>query len=379
MDNNLEKVRKVLLNPGPVTSTDGIRNALLCDDICPKEQEFIDLMLQLRQKLCKVVNADFNDYDAVLFCSSGTLILESVIASMVDENKKVLMVENGTYAKKAMNIPKAYNLGIVHHEVDILEPVKPQDIERLLIENPDVSLVYVTHQETGTGLLNPIRKIGEVCHKHGVMLAVDAISTYGLIPIDMEKDHVDFVMSGAQKGLYAMTGISFVIGKRKLIEASESYPMRTFYAHLYSQYHILNKTGDMRFTPPVQLVYAAVVAVDELLEEGVIERSQRTRRVWDRIREHGQRLGFRETLDPDKSAKLVVAFDYPDGIDFNFKHFHDFLFDHHYTIFPFQTGKPNTFRVGAIGAIDENDIDNFFELVEKYWHQQGYQFPVAYK
>lgn len=126
-------------------------------------------------------------------------------------------------------------------------------------------------------------------------------------------------------------------------------------------------------------MYAAVVAVDELLEEGVIERSQRTRRVWDRIREHGQRLGFRETLDPDKSAKLVVAFDYPDGIDFNFKHFHDFLFENHYTIFPFQTGKPNTFRVGAIGAIDENDIDNFFKLVEKYWEQQGYQFPVAYQ
>ena len=379
MENNLEKVRKVLLNPGPVTSTEGIRNALLCDDICPKEQEFIDLMLELRQKLCQVVNADFKEYDAVLFCSSGTLILESVIASMVDEDKKVLMVENGTYAKKAMNIPKAYNIGIVHHEVDILEPVKAEDIERLIVENPDISLVYVTHQETGTGLLNPIKEIGEVCHKHNVMLAVDAISTYGLIPIDMEKDHVDFVMSGAQKGLYAMTGISFVIGKRKRIEASESYPMRLFYGHLYSQYHILNKTGDMRFTPPVQLVYAAVVAVDELLEEGVIERSQRTRRVWDRIREHGQRLGFRETLDPDKSAKLVVAFDYPEGIDFNFKHFHDFLFENHYTIFPFQTGKPNTFRVGAIGAIDENDIDNFFKLVEKYWEQQGYQFPVAYQ
>lgn len=378
MENKM-KQRKILLNPGPVTSNDRIRNALLAEDICPKEDEFIDLMSDLRRKLCQVVKADFNEYDAVLFCSSGTLMQEVALTSLLDNNKKLLMIENGTYAGKAMNIPKAYKLDMVHLKSDILKPVDVNEVKRLLEENPEIGLVYITHQETGTGLLNPIREIGELAHEHGAMMVVDAISTYGLLPIDMEKDNVDFLLSGAQKGLYAMTGISFIIGKRSLIEASKDFPVRTFYAHLYSQYNILNTTGDMRFTPPVQLIYAASEAVDQLLEETIEGRHQKTLAVHQRILDHVHRLGFRESLPLEYSARLVVALDYPDGIDFRFRHFHDFLYSKGYTIFPFATGKPNSFRVGAIGDIEPSDIDDFFKLVEEYWHQEGYTFPVAYK
>lgn len=373
------KHKKVLLNPGPVSSTESIRQALMAEDICPKEDEFINLMKDVRKKLCEVVHADYHKYDAVLYCGSGTLVLEAVLVSMLPANKKVLMLENGTYAHKSMNIPKAYNLDYVHVEGDILEPLSVEKVKAALEADPEIALVYVTHHETGTGVLNPIREIGELAHQHGAMLMVDGVSSYGLLDIDMDKDHVDFLIAGAQKGLYAMTGLSFVIGKRELIEASKEHPMRLFYAHLYSQYNILNTTGDMRFTPPVQLVYAANQALDELLAEGVENRMKRTQALHDHIRKHVKRLGFRETLPVDYSGRLICALDYPDGVDFNFKHFHDYLYARDFTIFPFPTGKPKTFRVSAIGNINQADLDEFFKLIEDYWNEQGWSIPILYQ
>lgn len=138
-------------------------------------------------------------------------------------------------------------------------------LEKALSEDPSIKLVHIAHHETGTGLLNPIREIGEIAHRHGAVFTVDTTSTYAMRPIDIEKDNVDFCMASAQKGLMSMTGLSFVVGNRSIIEASKDYPKRSYYCNLWLQYDCFERTGQMHFTPPVQTIYATRQALKEYL------------------------------------------------------------------------------------------------------------------
>ena len=156
-------------------------------------------------------------------------------------------------------------------------------IEQVLKENNDIALVYTTHNETGTGILNPVREIGALVHRYGAVFVVDTTSTYAMRPIDIKKDNIDFCMASAQKGLMAMTGVSFVIGNKSIIERSKDYPKRSYYCNLYLQYDYFEKHGEMHFTPPVQTVYAMRQAIAEYFAEGEQEKWKRHTRVYDAL------------------------------------------------------------------------------------------------
>lgn len=157
-------------------------------------------------------------------------------------------------------------------------------IENILKENPDIALVHTTHNETSTGILNPIREIGALAHKYDAVFTVDTTSTYAMRPINIEEDNIDFCMASAQKGLMAFTSLSFVVGNKSIIETSKTYPKRSYYCNLYLQYDFFEKTGEMHFTPPVRTIYAAIQALKEYWNEG--EEAK-----WAR---HTRQLGFYE-------------------------------------------------------------------------------------
>ena len=162
MFENMSIKRNILLNPGPSTTTDTVKFAQIVPDICPREKEFGNLMKQLREDLVKVVHGDSDKYTAVLFCGSGTLNIDVCINSLLPEGKKVLIINNGAYSERAVEICKYY--GLPH--IDLKFPLNQKPdltlIEETLKSNPDVALVHTTHNETGTGLLNPVREIGTV-------------------------------------------------------------------------------------------------------------------------------------------------------------------------------------------------------------------------
>ena len=199
-------------------------------------------------------------------------------------------------------------------------------VERALRENPDVALVYATHNETGAGLLNPIRELGALAHACGAVFVTDTTSTYAMRPIDVEADNIDFCMASAQKGLMAMTGLSFVIGRRDIIEASKDYPRRSYYANLFRQYDCFERTGEMEFTPPVQTVYAAIQAMKEYWAEGEQAKWARHTRVMEAIRAGLDGLGFRETVRREWQAGLVAAVRNPDDPNWDFQRVHDYCY-----------------------------------------------------
>lgn len=354
--------RNILLNPGPATTTDTVKMAQVVPDICPREKEFAGLMKGLRSDLLKVVHAPADQYTAVLFCGSGTINIDICLNSLLPEGKKVLVVNNGAYNTRAVEVCQMYHLSHIDLKSSVFKQPDLALVEKTLQENDDIAMVYCCHHETGTGVLNPIREIGALAHKYGAIFVSDTTSSLGMIPLDVIKDNVDFCMASAQKGLMAMSGLSFIIGREDIIRASKNYPTRSYYTNLYLQYEYFEKTGEMHFTPPVQTIYATIQALKEYFAEGETEKFARHHRVYEAIHRGIDKLGLETVIDPKIESGLVVSVKYPDDENWDFEKVHDFCYEHGFTIYPGKISTSNTFRLCALGTIDEPDIVAFFKV-----------------
>lgn len=357
--------RNILLNPGPATTTDTVKMAQVVPDICPREQDFARLMKQLRSDLLKVVHAPEDQYTSVLFCGSGTINIDICINSLVPEGKKILVVNNGAYNTRAVEVCQMYHIPHINLQSSVYEQPDLSAVEQALKDNPDVAVVYCCHHETGTGVLNPIREIGALAHQYGAIFITDTTSTLGMIPLDVVNDNVDFCMASAQKGLMAMSGLSFIIGREDIIKASKHYPTRSYYCNLYLQYEYFEKTGEMHFTPPVQTIYATIQALKEYFAEGETAKFARHRRVFEAIHQGLDALGFQTAIDRRIESGLVVSVKYPDDPNWSFKQIHDYCYERGFTIYPGKISTTNTFRLCALGAIDVKDIENFFVVLKE--------------
>ena len=341
----MEIKRNILLNPGPSTTTDTVKMAQLVPDICPREREFASKMKGLRADLLRIVHADPAEYTSVLFCASGTISLDVCLNSLLPAGKKALIVNNGAYSTRAADICRYYGLPYIDMKFPIDRLPDLAAVEKALKDDPDIYIVYTTHNETGTGLLNPIRELGEIAHRYGAIFITDTTSSLAMRPIDVQKDNIDFCMASAQKGIMAMTGLSFIIGKKTEIEKSAEYPKRSYYCNLFRQYDYFEKTGEMHFTPPVQTVYAAIQGLKEYFEEGEEAKWARHTRVMNAIREGVDELGFREFLPREIQSGLVSAVLYPDDPNWDFGKVHDYCYERGYTIYPGKVAGSGMFRV----------------------------------
>ncbi len=374
----MEIRRNILLNPGPATTTDTVKLAQVVPDICPREKEFAARMADLREDLVRVVHGDPETYTAVLFCGSGTVCMDVCLNSLLPQGKKALVINNGAYSSRAVEICRYYDLPHMELKFPFDQRTDLNAVERTLRENPDIALVYTTHQETGTGLINPVRDIGALSHRYGAVFVVDTTSTYAMRPVSIGEENIDFCMASAQKGLMAMTGLSFVVGRRDLIEASHDYPRRSYYCNLWRQYDYFERTGEMEFTPPVQTVYAAIQAMREYWAEGEQAKWARHTRTFEAIHTGLDELGFREAIRRDWQAGLVVAVRNPDDPNWNFETVHDYCYARGFTIYPGKVGTAGTFRLCALGAIDAPDIEDFFRVFREALDECGVTVPVRY-
>lgn len=371
--------RNILLNPGPATTTDTVKRAQVVPDICPREKEFGSMMKGLREDLVRIVHGNPDKYTSVLFCGSGTLNIDVCINSLLPEGKKVLVVNNGAYSARAVEICEYYGLPHINLQFPVDQLPDLAVVEQTLKENPNIGLVHTTHNETGTGILNPIREIGALAHQYGATFTVDTTSTYAMRPIDIEKENIDFCMASAQKGLMAMTGLSFIVGNRAIIEASKDYPKRSYYCNLFLQYDFFERTGEMHFTPPVQTIYATIQALKEYFAEGEEAKWARHTRVFEAIHQGLEELGFRDVIKREWQAGLVVSAVYPDDENWDFEKVHDYCYERGFTIYPGKISTTNTFRLCALGAIDEQDIRDFFVVFREALEHNHITVPVIYK
>ena len=370
--------RNILLNPGPSTTTETVKAALIQGDICHREEEFATITRKVCEDLVKVVHGNVKDHAAVLFAGSGTINIDVALGSLVPADKKVLIINNGFYNSRAVDVCNYYSIPVVDIKFGVTELPDLAKVENALKNDPDIAVVYMAHQETGTGLCNPIREAGALAHKYNAIFISDTTSTYGLLPIDIEKDNIDFCMASSQKGMNAFTGVSYLIGKRSEIEKSANYPKRSYYTNLWRQYDYFEKNGQMNFTPPVQIIYSLQQGIKEHFEEGEMAKYQRLMDGWKVINEEMAKLGFKGILPEEKQTKLVVGLMYPNDPNFDFSKVHDYLFENGITIYPGKIADLETFRICNLGALKPEDIRDAFKVLEEALTKCGVSIPVKY-
>jgi len=368
--------RNVLLNPGPATTSDTVKYAQVVPDICPREEEFVAIMDEVRRELVNVVHGDPQKYAAVLFTGSGTIIQDALVNSLVPEGKKICIVNNGAYSARMVEIAGYYHIPCVNLEFPTTGLPDLDVVKQTLEADKDIAVVATVHHETGTGVLNPVREIGKIAHANGCVFVVDTISTYGLIPLDIEKENIDFCMSSAQKGLCGMTGVSWTVGKIEEIEKSKDYPKRSYYCNLFMQYDFFNRVGEMHFTPPVQTVYALKQAIKEYREEGEQARYQRITQCWDAIHNGLDEIGLGTVIDREIQGRLVVTVKAPQDDKFDFFKLHDYCFERGFTIYPGKMFGLETFRLCNLGLITARDIEDFFVVAKESFVNMGYSLPI---
>ena len=319
-----------------------------------------------------VVVEDFN------FEAPKTKEFVNLAKNLKVEGKKALVVNNGSYSQRACDVLTAYHMPFVEVKQPVDTTPDLDVIEAALKDNPDVGYVYMTFHETGSGLLNPVREVGALAHKYGAFFITDSTSAYAMIPINVYEDNIDFCMASAQKGIQAMTGLSYVIGRRDIVEASKDFPVRSYYCNLYLQYEYFETTGEMHFTPPVQTIYAARQGIKEYFEEGEAAKWARHQRVMAAIRQGIDRLGLKEALKREVQSGLVAAVRYPDDPAWDFEKVHDYCYERGFTIYPGKMQGAGTFRLCALGALDEEDIVAFWEVFEQALAAIGVSTPVTY-
>jgi len=358
--------RNVLLNPGPATTTNSVKLAQVVPDICPREKEFGDLMEYISAELTKIV-ANTKKYTTVLFGGSGTAVVESVISSVVPYNKTVLIVNNGAYGKRMCQIADAYDMNYIEFKSSPIKPINLKKLKKVIKENNNISHLAVIHNETTTGLLNNLDDLGQIAKKYNLKFIVDAMSSYVAIPIDMKKQNIHYLLASSNKNIQGMAGIGFVIANKKYLKKLEDIKPRNFYLDLFAQYESFIKSHQMRFTPPVQTLYALKQAIIETKKEGVKNRYKRYSKSWKTLTNFLKKNNLKYLVDDRYHSKIITSIFIPNGIDFN--NMHDYFYKKDFTIYPGKVEKFNTFRIANIGQIDYKDMKKFIKLFKKYLDQ----------
>lgn len=361
----MEIKRNVLLNPGPATTTDSVKLAQACPDICPREKEFGDLMEFCSTEITKFVG-DPNEYATVLFGGSGTATVEAILNSVIPDSGKVLIIDNGAYGKRMCQITNVYKIPTVVFESSSIEPIDLNALEDTIKNTNGLTHLAMIHHETTTGLLNDISAVGAICKTHGISFIVDSMSGFAAIPVDMKAMNIDFLAASSNKNIQGMAGIGFAICNKKALETTASIPMRSLYLNLYAQYAYFEKTHQTRFTPPVQTFYALKQAIIETQEETIEARYARYSKSWETLLEGIEALGLEYLIDRKYHSKIITSIIEPKTEAYDFDEMHDYFFDRGFTIYPGKVNNYDTFRISNIGQIDHNDIEAFLEVLKSY-------------
>lgn len=356
--------RKILLNPGPATTTDTVKNAMVVSDICPREEEFGQLIEGIKSDLVKVVHGE-GEYKCALFAASGTGGLEAAITSAVPEGKKLLVVENGAYGARMVNIAETFGIPVIHYKIEYGDYPDVAKIEEYIKSDKDISHLAIVHHETTTGMLNPIQEVCDLAHANNVQVIVDCMSSYAGIPIDAKKWGAEYIISSSNKCIQGMAGLVFVIFKESLLPEIQKQK-RSFYFNLYNQLVGFEKTGQMQFTPPVQVCYALRQAIDEYFEETEQGRWNRYKENWDVMVEGLQELGFSFLLPYEQQSKILLAVIEPKNEKYDFNQMHDYLYSKGITIYPGKGASKATFRLSVLGELYKQDIEDFLTELKGY-------------
>jgi 2-aminoethylphosphonate-pyruvate transaminase len=345
---------KLLFTPGPLTTSATVKAAML-HDAGSRDAEFIAAVRDIRERLLRIGSAAVGgDYECVLMQGSGTFAIESVVSSAIPRDGRLLVLINGAYGRRIVEMARVHGIDVETVETPENRKISPEMVGEHLA---GVTHVSVVHCETTTGIVNPIAEIGEKVARAGATYIVDAMSSFGAIPIDLAAVQADFLISSANKCIEGVPGFGFVLARRSQLIAAKGRA-RTLSLDLHAQWQGLETGGQFRFTPPTHAMLAFHQALRELdAEGGVPGRAARYRRNHQVLAAGMEAMDFEPYLAPEDQSYIITTYRYPANPEFRFEEFYSRLSEMGFVIYPGKLSKEPCFRIGTIGRIGVNEIE----------------------
>ena len=360
---------KILLTPGPLTTTLRTKLAML-RDWGSWDSEFNAVTARLRARLLDIVHGS-QTHALVPLQGSGTFSVEAAVATVTPRDAHLLVPDNGAYCKRAARLATLMGRKVTVMPVPEDRPIAAAEVELRLKADPSITHVILIHCETGTGVENPLAAVAAVCEQRRVGLIVDAMSSFAALPIDAREVCFDALVAASGKCLEGVPGMGFVFIRKTILDAcagrSHSLAMDLHDQHVY-----MEKTGQWRFTPPTHVVAALDEAVTQFIEEG--GQGARLARYTANCKTlvgGMARLGFKPFLASAVQAPIIVTFHAPADPKYDFKRFYDGAKRRGFILYPGKLTQIETFRVGCIGAIGPNEMRQAVEAVADTLREMG--------
>ena len=305
-----------LLNPGPVNTTATVKSALVHPDVCHRDSIFSDLMVSMTNRLRRVFRGSPH-HTVLTITGSGTAAMEAALVSTVPCDRKLLIVDNGAFGARLVEVATVHDMDIVHLKYEWGEEVCVDDIERALDQFPEIAVVAMIHHETSVGLLNPVREVGALCRRKDALLVVDAVSSLGAEDIDVVRDNVDVCYASANKCLHAVSGASFVCVAPRVWSRIEQINPRSYYLDLRRYRRYMDELAQTPFTPAVSVYFALDAACAEFLADGHAARFEMYRERNHKLRTGLAALGMGSFTHTGNESSSIVTCRLPEGIAFD--------------------------------------------------------------
>jgi len=346
----------LLMNPGPVTLSPGVRRAIVSVDLCHRDEDFSRVFEAARRKLRRVYGASAG-HDVVLFNGSGTAAVESAITNFVPRSGKLLVVRNGAFGDRIAEIARAYRIPLAEVGFSWGEPIDLVRVAQVLDADPAISTVAMVHHETSTGLLNPIAKLGALCRSRDKVLIVDAVASLGGEDLDVTRDNIDVCASSANKCLHAISGVSFLCASERAWDRVRDDEPRGYYLDA-RKYRAYASHGQTPFTPSVQGLLALDRALTEALELGLARKRARYRLLNQAVRDGLADLGLSMFTSTGQEAHVITIASVPEGIAF--EELYAEMKRRGYLIYECKAALANRFfQVANMGAMTMDDVQGF--------------------
>lgn len=353
-----------LLTPGPLTTSRGVKLAMLAD-YGSRDMEFRAIVKKIRTSLLELAQCG-PSYECVIMQGSGTFTIEAALGSFCPSKRyKTLVVCNGAYGERAAKILNRLGRPVVTLDKGDSEAPSPEEIVSVLDADRTISHLWIVHCETTSGIVNPIAEICKAVSGRALTVMVDAMSSFGAIPIDMAQSNIDVMVSSSNKCIEGVPGFSYALVRRTLLEESEGICHSTV-LDLYEQWSVLERTGQFRFTPPTHALVAFQKALEEFAREGgLAARNARYTRNAELLIRGMREIGIQTLLRDDQKGPVIQTFLTPRDPNFRFETFYELLRQRGYAIYPGKLTKRPTFRLGTIGQVDETVMRNVLTAIRE--------------
>ena len=374
---NERDTQYLLLTPGPLSTTRTVREAMM-QEFSTWDVDYNSIVQSIRERLVSLATCDSINpgaYTATLMPGSGTFVVESVIGSVIPPNGRLLVLNNGAYGERITKISRMLGIDTVELQQAEIESTGLGQVEQMVANDQGITHVAMVHCETTTGMLNPVEAVGEIVRRHGRVFILDAMSSFGGIPMSMESTGAHYLISSANKCIQGVPGFGFVVADRATLGGTEGWA-RSHSLDLLDQWREMEANGGKwRFTSPTHVVSAFSQALDELEAEGGID-ARHTRYIANqKTMVNGMRdIGFRTLIKDEVQSPIITSFYYPDSAGFDFQKLYDALKSRGFVIYPGKVSHAQCFRIGSIGDVHPSDMIELIGHVSEVINEMGISF-----